>query len=329
MGLIELYRLQAVSNGSAEPEAEIGATDDLHLFPDVESDDSDIEDSYYAKKERRAPDNASVSPPKLLSNFRSKLRKLQTFIQHQLSIEVHAGRLYLAPVTTPKRVLDVGTGSGEWALDFARENPASSVLGVDLEAVTIPITVPNCNFCVGDVEEEWQFSSGAFDYIYARSLARKFADTRRYLASVYANLNPGGFAEFQEWITELRCPNYSLEGTAIQKWNRGMLQGSASPAFILLRNVPFWRPHADKTTKPAFKQIGQELDFINGYPSKLADAGFRIGTLMRQNTAVVLEMYSETVFVGILGWSKEDLQTLMRDVREDLINNNIHCYAVL
>ncbi|KAK8075636.1 hypothetical protein PG997_010299 [Apiospora hydei] len=291
----------------------------------VESDDSGIEDSYYAKKERRAPDNASVSPPKLLSNFRSKLRKLQTFIQHQLSIEVHAGRLYLAPVTTPKRVLDVGTGSGEWALDFARENPASSVLGVDLEAVTIPITVPNCNFCVGDVEEEWQFSSGGFDYIYARSLARKFADTRRYLASVYANLNPGGFAEFQEWITELRCPNYSLEGTAMQKWNRGMLQ--------------------------AFKQIGQELDFIKGYPSKLTEAGFvniqerrypvpvtcwapgkrlqRIGMLMRQNTAVVLEMYSETVFVGVLGWSKEDLQILMRDVREDLLNNNIHCYAVL
>ncbi|KAK8109086.1 S-adenosyl-L-methionine-dependent methyltransferase [Apiospora sp. TS-2023a] len=239
--------------------------------------------------------------------------------------KVHAGRLYLAPVTNPRRVLDVGTGTGEWALQFARQNPASSVLGVDVVPVKSAPTEPNCSFCIGDVEEDWQFASGKFDYIYARSLARKFADTRRYLASVYSNLHPGGFVEFQEWITELRCPNSSLDGTALQKWNLGMLQ--------------------------AFKQIGQELDFIHGYPSKLAEAGFvniterrypvpvtcwapgkrlqRIGALMRQNTAVVLEMYSETVFVGVLGWTKEELHTLMRDVRNDLLNNNIHCFAIL
>ncbi|KAK8057251.1 hypothetical protein PG996_011188 [Apiospora saccharicola] len=246
-------------------------------------------------------------------------------IQHELSTEVHAGRLYLAPVTNPRRVLDVGTGTGDWALQFARQNPASSVLGVDVVPVKSAPTEPNCSFCVGDVEEDWQFASGKFDYIYARSLARKFADTRSYLASVYSNLHPGGFAEFQEWITELRCPNSSLEGTALQKWNLGMLQ--------------------------AFKRIGQELDFIHGYPSKLAEAGFvniterrypvpvtcwapgkrlqRIGALMRQNTAVVLEMYSETLFIGVLGWTKEELHTLMHNVRNDLLNNNIHCFAIL
>ncbi|KAK8016903.1 hypothetical protein PG993_015092 [Apiospora rasikravindrae] len=70
--------LKAATNDSTGSEAEVGATDDLHLFPDVESDDSGVEDSYYAKKERSRPDGATVSPPKLLSNFRSKLRKLQT-----------------------------------------------------------------------------------------------------------------------------------------------------------------------------------------------------------------------------------------------------------
>ncbi|KAK8014928.1 methyltransferase domain-containing protein [Apiospora arundinis] len=324
--------------GNDSPEVEIGTTDDLHLYPDVESDDSDVENSYYAKKERTTRVDGAPSSPKLLHTFRSKFKKLQTsfhsyseqdfgrlVIQHELSIEVHAGRLYLAPVSNPRRVLDVGTGSGEWALDFARSNPASSVLGVDLVPVKTAPSESNCSFCVGDVEGDWQFSPGNFDYIYARSLARKFSNTRQYLDSVYANLTPGGFAEFQEWITELRCPNGSLEGTAMHRWNRGMLQ--------------------------AFKQIGQELDFINGYPAKLADAGFvniterrypvpvtcwapgkrlqRIGSLMRQNTGVILDLYSETVFVGVLGWTKEELQTLIRDVRNDLLNNNIHCYAVL
>lgn len=96
---------------------------------------------------------------------------------------------------------------------------------MDLVPVKTAPSESNCSFCVGDVEGDWQFSPGNFDYIYARSLARKFSNTRQYLDSVYANLNPGGFAEFQEWITELRCPNGSLEGTAMHRWNRGMLQG--------------------------------------------------------------------------------------------------------
>lgn len=103
---------------------------------------------------------------------------------------------------------------------------------MDVVPVKSAPTEPNCSFCVGDVEEEWEFAAGKFDYIYARSLARKFADTRRYLASVYANLHSGGFAEFQEWITELRCPNQSLEGTALQKWNHGMLRGPSPLQFL-------------------------------------------------------------------------------------------------
>lgn len=30
------------------------------------------------------------------------------------------------------RVLDLGTGTGMWAIDFAYENPQAEVLGIDL-----------------------------------------------------------------------------------------------------------------------------------------------------------------------------------------------------
>ncbi|WYZ43908.1 hypothetical protein EsH8_VII_000344 [Colletotrichum jinshuiense] len=33
------------------------------------------------------------------------------------------------------RVLDIGTGSGIWAMDFADEHPEAEVLGVDLSAI--------------------------------------------------------------------------------------------------------------------------------------------------------------------------------------------------
>jgi len=37
------------------------------------------------------------------------------------------GQLHLAPVTQAHRVLDVGTGTGIWAIDFADEHPESQV----------------------------------------------------------------------------------------------------------------------------------------------------------------------------------------------------------
>ena len=37
------------------------------------------------------------------------------------------GRLHLAPVTQAHRVLDVGTGTGIWAIDYADEHPESQV----------------------------------------------------------------------------------------------------------------------------------------------------------------------------------------------------------
>ena len=30
------------------------------------------------------------------------------------------GNLYLAPITNPKRVLDLGTGTGIWAMDIGK-----------------------------------------------------------------------------------------------------------------------------------------------------------------------------------------------------------------
>lgn len=37
-------------------------------------------------------------------------------LQHQIFRQVYDGRLHLAPVTNPSRVLDIGTGPGTWAL---------------------------------------------------------------------------------------------------------------------------------------------------------------------------------------------------------------------
>ena len=59
------------------------------------------------------------------------------------------GELFRAPISNaPGRVLDVGTGTGIWAMDFADEYPSAVVIGIDLSPIQ-PSWVPtNCKFLV-------------------------------------------------------------------------------------------------------------------------------------------------------------------------------------
>jgi hypothetical protein len=56
-------------------------------------------------------------------------------LQHHLFTLTFGGKLFTAPVGDNKKfhnVLDVGTGTGIWAIDFGDEHPETSVLGIDL-----------------------------------------------------------------------------------------------------------------------------------------------------------------------------------------------------
>ncbi|KAI0166629.1 S-adenosyl-L-methionine-dependent methyltransferase [Xylariaceae sp. FL1272] len=86
-------------------------------------------------------------------------------LQHHIALEVLDGRLHLAPITHPRRVLDLGCGPGDWALTFARRNPKTAVFGMDVEPVKPRVRLPNCRFHLGDFTEKWPID-GKFNFIY-------------------------------------------------------------------------------------------------------------------------------------------------------------------
>ena len=56
--------------------------------------------------------------------------------QHAIYLRTLGGKLHLAPIPGDvQNVLDIGTGTGIWAMDFADEHPSARVIGTDLSPI--------------------------------------------------------------------------------------------------------------------------------------------------------------------------------------------------
>ncbi|KAK1636803.1 S-adenosyl-L-methionine-dependent methyltransferase [Colletotrichum phormii] len=95
------------------------------------------------------------------------------------------------------RVLDVGTGSGIWAVSFADDHPEAEVIGIDLSPPLCDYVPPNLKFEIDDLEEEWTWSR-PFNYIHSRVMTGAIDDWDLHLRRCYDNLEPGGWIELQE-----------------------------------------------------------------------------------------------------------------------------------
>jgi trans-aconitate methyltransferase len=133
---------------------------------------------------------------------------------HHIFLLVLSGKLYDAPVpaSSMKRVLDIGTGTGIWAIDFADEHPGVEVVGTDLSPIQPTWVPPNAKFYIDDAESDWVYSDAeSFDFIHCRTMSGSITDWDRLIQQSYTHLNPGGWLELQEPLALFESDDGSLE----------------------------------------------------------------------------------------------------------------------
>ncbi|KAI2633198.1 S-adenosyl-L-methionine-dependent methyltransferase [Hypomontagnella submonticulosa] len=311
----------------------------------VGDEDEDPDESYSPRQTARRGSTKTTSGSSSSRFFRSVVYKFgrafnrnyflphdkqeqeRNNLQHEISVEVHDGELHLCPVVNPKRVLDVGTGTGIWAVEFAKRHPDSEILGIDLNPVPPPpFIVPNVQFLIADVFEEWRFASTCrhFDFVHVRSLGEP-ADKKRLFKNIYEHLAPGGWVEFQEWVLHAQSSDRSLEGTAFQKWNKLIAEGVRK----LGKSLFYILEYRNMLEATGFQNI-VELKYAvptNTWPPGRQSQ--RIGAMQKSNTLQVIDVYSLGVFTQGLGWSKDALDRLLAEVRKDIENTRIHSYSTL
>ena len=125
-------------------------------------------------------------------------------LHHHVWRLILGGSLLVSDVHKPQRILDVGTGTGIWAIEIADENPEAQVTGTDLSPIQPAWIPPNCQFYVDDAESDWNFDP--MDLIHGRSLGGSISDWPRFYGQCYQTLKPGGYVEIQEhnaWVSAL------------------------------------------------------------------------------------------------------------------------------
>jgi SAM-dependent methyltransferase len=199
----------------------------LHLEPDTAGHDDGDSDSAFGGQSTASTSLASTilhyeytngrryhgyrSGAYILPNDEQEQDRLD--LLHHIFLLILGGKLHDAPLPRPpQRVLDIGTGTGIWAIDFADENHGAEVVGTDLSPIQPTWVPPNVKFYIDDAEAEWVYGADeAFDFIHCRTMSGSISDWDRLVRQTYAHVQPGGWVEFQEPLAQCECDDGTMD----------------------------------------------------------------------------------------------------------------------
>ncbi|KAI7673211.1 hypothetical protein KC319_g5123 [Hortaea werneckii] len=257
----------------------------------------------------------------VLPNDDAEIQRLE--LQHRIWQISLSGRLNLAPV--PENInscLDIGCGTGAWAIEFADRHPRCQVTGTDLSPIQPDIVPRNVEFIVDDITSEWLYPE-KFDFIHSRAITVGIKDWSALVDQVWRNLKPGGWIEFQEYHFPFTSDDDTLKlCPALDLWNNNLASASA--------------------------KAGMRLDAILGVPAILQGKGFanikqaatkwplgpwakgkkekKVGELLERDLLGAIEGTSMRLYTKILGWSEEAVRKHVEEVHDDIRARRAHAY---
>ncbi|KAI9894484.1 MAG: hypothetical protein M1814_003242 [Vezdaea aestivalis] len=245
-------------------------------------------------------------------------------MKHHISMLMLEGRLHLAPIPKlPQRILDVGTGTGIWAIQIADIYPSAEVIATDLSPIQPTWVPPNLKFEIDDAEAEWLYDANSLDLVHLRYMAHAIRKWPILFEQAQRALQPGGWIEIVDWhfipaSYDNSLPKdsqiqafYDVMADAARKVGldfgiahklRGMIEEAG---FANVREEIFDLPMGPWPKDPRLKEIGmfQQIQVTEGL------SGIAMGLLTR-----------------VLGWTTQEVEVWLVGVRNEMRDRSVHSF---
>ncbi|KAF9876887.1 UMTA protein [Colletotrichum karsti] len=236
-------------------------------------------------------------------------------------------KLFLAPVPQDvQKVLDVGTGTGIWALDFADEFPSAEVTGVDISPIQPGWVPPNCKFQIDDVEEPWTWPADHFDFVHIRHLEAAISDWPKLYGQALDHLKPGGYIEIKELDVEDHSQSLGElpESHIYKRWVNVMFEASEKLGKSLRHSLD--HGIAKDLRKAGFVDIVEKSWHIpiGSWPKdpKLKEVGACNLEYLDQS----LEGFGYYLLKEVLGWEVPEVIVFIAEMRKALRDPTLQTY---
>ncbi|ESZ93042.1 hypothetical protein SBOR_6563 [Sclerotinia borealis F-4128] len=237
-------------------------------------------------------------------------------IIHQIYLQIFDNKLTTVPLQSPTRILDIGTGAGDWAMGMGDLWPSAEIIGTDIAKVQ-PTAVPlNVFFEIDDAEEEggWTWPPNEFDLVHLRNMAGAFSDWDHIYSEAYLHLKPGGWIE----IMDFDDPKAFLSFFDPDSPMASLIRDIEEAARISGRPGGVAHLQMERLRKRGFVDVEvREFGIPMGtWPEEKTQR--TIGKLWLVSMLSSLEAYTLRLFTQALGWDEEEVRRRCVVCAEDM-----------
>ncbi|RDH30840.1 S-adenosyl-L-methionine-dependent methyltransferase [Aspergillus welwitschiae] len=249
------------------------------------------------------------------------------FFHKVFSIALMSEKIVHVPYPKNGRFLDLGCGTGIWAIDIAQQLPSAFVVGVDLAPIQPPNKPENCIFRAPfDLESTWTLGENEWDVIYLRMGCGDISDWQGLYRKVYAHLCDGGWLEQIEIDFTPRSVRHTKDDCAMQFWYQSLTQATEK-AMRPLAHCPQWT--MQKLQEAGFVEIHHHQVGLPLGQWHNDDYERLVGLWYRQAFTESIEPLSVVPFRSVLGWSPDQIRHLATQVKSEALTEDNCNYNIL
>ncbi|KAL7939885.1 S-adenosyl-L-methionine-dependent methyltransferase [Trichoderma chlorosporum] len=252
-------------------------------------------------------------------------------ISHHFVTMLLGDQLFEAPIRKPPtKVLDVGTGTGIWAIDMADAYPSAEIIGTDISPIQPTWVPPNCIFHIEDAQLEWTYPEDSFDFIHMRALYGSISDWGELYKQAFKAIKPGGWLEDFEFNITLMSDVPEVRDDpkhVFKRWSEVFAEAGERMGRTLLIG-----------TGGQMRKLMQEAGFVDvieknyKVPSGRWSSDPTMKSIGAYNLAFLdesLEGFALFMLKEIMDWDYIEIQVFVSEMRKAINNPKIRPYYIL